>query len=56
MQYLADGLTATGTAEGAAGYYNSGSSDPRRWKPAYLQKLQTLYPSMGLTPKVEAPE
>lgn len=56
MQYLADGLTATGTAEGAAGYYNSGSKDPKLWSPDYLNKLQKLYPSMGLTPKVEAPE
>jgi len=56
MQYLADGLTATGTAEGAAGYYNSGSGDPKRWSPDYLGKLQKLYPSMALTPKVEAPE
>jgi soluble lytic murein transglycosylase-like protein len=50
MRYLADGLNATQSAEGAMGYYNSGSADPRRWKPDYINKGRSLYPNMGLTP------
>jgi len=50
MQYLADGLSATGTAEGALGYYNTGSADPRRWRMDYIKRAVQLYPKMGLTP------
>jgi soluble lytic murein transglycosylase-like protein len=31
MQYLADGVNATKSGEGALGYYNSGKADPRSW-------------------------
>ena len=50
MQYLADGLNATQSAEGAFGYYNSGSADLRRWRRDYLGKATGLYPGMALTP------
>ncbi len=55
MQYLADGLTATQSGEGALGYYNSGSADPRRWKPDYITKGRSLYPNMALTPAAPPP-
>lgn len=58
MGYLAQGLAATETpkgpsAEGALGYYYSGSGKPADWGPktrAYISNGQALYPSMGLTP------
>ena len=50
MQYLADGMNATQSAEGALGYYNSGSADPKRWRPDYVAKGVAAYPSMALTP------
>ena len=56
MRYLADGLNATQSAAGALGYYNSGSSDPRRWRASYLNKALTLYPTMALTPAAPQPE
>ncbi len=49
MQYLADGMNATQSAEGALGYYNSGSADPGKWKPAYIDKATKAYPGMTLT-------
>ena len=64
MGYLAQGLTATETpkgpsAEGALGYYYSGSGNPSAWGPktqAYIRNGQALYPSMGLTPAQPAPD
>lgn len=57
MRYLADGLNATQSAEGALGYYNSGSSDPRRWRHDYIGRAVKLYPQMGLTaPATETAE
>jgi soluble lytic murein transglycosylase-like protein len=58
MGYLAQGLTATETpkgpsAEGALGYYYSGSGNPAAWGPktqAYIRNGQALYPQMGLAP------
>jgi soluble lytic murein transglycosylase-like protein len=48
MQYLADGLNATGSAEGAFGYYNSGSADPKRWNKSYIDNAVKSYPNMAL--------
>src|SRR5215469_501143 len=48
MQYLADGLNATGTGEGALGYYNSGSADPHKWKQSYIDEGVKSYPNMAL--------
>jgi uncharacterized protein (TIGR02594 family) len=54
---LADGLNATqGSAEGAAGYYNSGSADPSKWNPGYVSNVTKLYPNMTLTPPRPAPD
>src|SRR4051812_16294471 len=50
MQYLADGLNATQSAEGAMGYYNSGSANPRKWRQIYIDKARRLYPNISLTP------
>ncbi len=50
MQYLADGMNATQSAEGALGYYNSGSADPAKWKSGYIDKATKAYPGMTLTP------
>jgi hypothetical protein len=55
MQYIADGLNATQTAEGALGYYNSGNADPKRWNPKYIAKAQQTYDSVPLTPAQAAP-
>ena len=55
MQYLADGLNATGSAEGALGYYNTGSADPRHWRTDYINRAVQLYPKMTLTP-AQAPQ
>jgi soluble lytic murein transglycosylase-like protein len=55
MQYLADGLTATQSAEGALGYYNAGTADPKRWHQDYITKALTLYPNMALTPAAPQP-
>lgn len=54
MQYLADGLNATQSAEGALGYYNSGSADPRKWKQKYIEDGVKTYPNMALTPAAPA--
>jgi soluble lytic murein transglycosylase-like protein len=51
MQYLADGLTATGSGEGALGYYNSGKADPRAWNQHtrdYIDEGVKSYPNMIL--------
>lgn len=50
MQYLAEGLTATQSAEGALGYYNSGSADPKKWNQRYIDNGVKTYPNMALTP------
>jgi soluble lytic murein transglycosylase-like protein len=50
MQYLADGLNATNSAEGALGYYNSGSADQKRWRADYINRALRLYPQSALTP------
>lgn len=55
MQYLADGMNATQSAEGALGYYNSGSADPSKWKQAYIDKATKAYPGMALTPADQPP-
>ena len=55
MRYLADGLNATQSAEGALGYYNSGSADPRHWNPDYINKATGLYPGMVLKPAAPQP-
>lgn len=47
---LADGLNATQTADGAAGYYNSGSTDPKQWRPGYIANVAKIYPTAGLLP------
>jgi soluble lytic murein transglycosylase-like protein len=48
MQYLADGVNATGSGEGALGYYNSGSADPKKWKQDYIEQGVKSYPNMAL--------
>jgi soluble lytic murein transglycosylase-like protein len=53
MQYLADGLNATQSAEGAFGYYNSGSADPKRWRQSYIDKAVKLYPGLALAPPTQ---
>jgi soluble lytic murein transglycosylase-like protein len=56
MAYLAEGLTATQSAEGALAYYHGGP-DRAQWGPktqAYVQKGLALYPKMALTPAQEA--
>lgn len=58
MQYLADGLNATQSAEGALAYYHGGP-DKAQWGPktqAYVQRGLALYPKMALTPAQEAPQ
>ncbi|HXA24001.1 MAG TPA: transglycosylase SLT domain-containing protein [Acetobacteraceae bacterium] len=53
MRYLADGLNATQSGNGALAYYYSGSADPAAWgrkTQAYVAKGQALYPTMALTP------
>jgi hypothetical protein len=50
MQYLADGVNATKSAEGALGYYSTGSADPKRWSRAYLDKAAKTYDGMTLKP------
>ena len=55
MQYLADGMNATQSGEGALGYYNSGSADPKRWVQGYIDKATGLYPNMALTPATQQP-
>lgn len=50
MQILADGMNQTQSAEGALGYYNTGSTDPKRWNQGYIDKVTKLYPDMALTP------
>ena len=55
MQYLADGMNATQTGEGALGYYNSGSADPKRWRQDYIDKAVRAYPGMALTPAAPPP-
>lgn len=47
---LADGLNATQSADGAAGYYNTGSTDPKKWDQDYIANVAKLYPNMALTP------
>jgi uncharacterized protein (TIGR02594 family) len=47
---LADGLNATQSADGAAGYYNSGSTDPRKWNPNYIASVSKIYPTATVTP------
>jgi len=48
MQYLADGINATGSGEGALGYYQSGSADPRKWRQSYIEQGVKSYPNMTL--------
>jgi hypothetical protein len=55
MQYIADGLNATQTAEGALGYYSTGSADPKRWSRAYIDKATKTYNSVALKPAQGAP-
>lgn len=50
MRVMADGLNATQSAEGALGYYNSGSTDPKRWNPNYIATVQKIYPTATLSP------
>lgn len=47
---LADGLNATGSPEGALGYYNTGQTDPGKWNQGYISQATSLYPGMTLTP------
>jgi len=51
MRVLADGLNATQSADGAAGYYNSGSADPKKWNPNYIASVGKIYPTAALAPK-----
>lgn len=50
MRVMADGLNKTQSAEGALGYYNTGSTDPKRWNPAYIATVQKIYPTATLSP------
>jgi uncharacterized protein (TIGR02594 family) len=50
MRVLADGLNATQSADGAVGYYNSGSTDPRKWNQNYVASIGKIYPTAALTP------
>jgi soluble lytic murein transglycosylase-like protein len=56
MAYLAEGLNATQSAEGALAYYHGGP-DRSQWGPktqAYVKRGLALYPQMVLTPAQEA--
>lgn len=54
---LADGLNATqGDPDGAVGYYNTGSTDPTKWRPGYVANVAKLYPSMTLQPEQSPPD
>ena len=58
MRYLADGLNATQTGNGALAYYYSGSADPAQWgdnTKKYVRDATKLYPSMALTPAQSQP-
>ena len=51
MAYLSQGVQHLKSAEGALGFYYSGSLDPHEWGPktaAYIAKGQATYPQMGL--------
>jgi soluble lytic murein transglycosylase-like protein len=51
MQYLAEGVNATKSGEGALGYYNSGTADPQKWTDrtrSYIEEGVKSYPNMGL--------
>ncbi|HEY2417120.1 MAG TPA: hypothetical protein VGH84_04320 [Steroidobacteraceae bacterium] len=50
MRVLADGLNATQSADGAVGYYNSGSTDPKKWNQGYISSIGKIYPSATLAP------
>lgn len=50
MRVMADGLNKTQSAEGALGYYSTGSTDPKRWNPAYIATVQKIYPTATLAP------
>ena len=54
MRVMADGLNATQSAEGALGYYNSGSTDPKKWNPNYIATVQKIYPTATLKPATPA--
>ena len=59
MGYLAEGLTATQSPDGALAYYHGGP-DTKQWGPKtqqYVQHGRALYPTMTLTPaKPETPQ
>lgn len=55
MQYLADGVNATKSAEGALGYYSTGSADPKRWSRVYIDKAAKIYDRTALKPARAAP-
>jgi hypothetical protein len=51
MRVLADGLNATQSADGAVGYYNSGSADPKKWRQDYIATIGKIYPTAALAPQ-----
>jgi hypothetical protein len=53
MRVLADGLNATQSADGAVGYYNSGSTDPKKWNQNYVNSIGKIYPTAALKPPAQ---
>lgn len=56
MRILADGLNATNDPDGAVGYYNTGSTDSKQWRPGYIANVAKLYPNMGVQPQQQQPD